>query len=70
MLKELADIFTDRREALALFERIRGRDPSKPWLLLPGSVALLDTGDRTPRICHNLEQPSQTLSGPKSVRAG
>lgn len=27
--------FTDRREALALFDLLRGRDPHKPWPLLP-----------------------------------
>jgi len=29
------DTFTDRREALALFDLLRGRDPAKPWPLLP-----------------------------------
>lgn len=27
--------FTDRREAITLFEYIRGRDPNQPWPLLP-----------------------------------
>ena len=27
--------FTDRREALALFDLLRGRDPGQPWPLLP-----------------------------------
>lgn len=27
--------FTDRREAIALFNMLRGRDPGKPWPLLP-----------------------------------
>ena len=27
--------FTDRREAIALFNLLRGRDPGKPWPLLP-----------------------------------
>ena len=27
--------FTDRREAINLFDYLRGRDPSKPWPLLP-----------------------------------
>ena len=27
--------FTDRREAIALFDHLRGRDPNKPWPLLP-----------------------------------
>ncbi len=27
--------FTDRREAIALFNALRGRDPEKPWPLLP-----------------------------------
>ena len=29
------DTFTDRREALALFDVVRGRDPAQPWPLLP-----------------------------------
>src|SRR5437667_1730406 len=27
--------FTDRREAIALFNSLRGRDPDQPWPLLP-----------------------------------
>src|SRR5438128_9120681 len=27
--------FTERHEAIALFEHLRGRDPDKPWPLLP-----------------------------------
>ncbi|MGB8346437.1 MAG: hypothetical protein WCD86_16245, partial [Ktedonobacteraceae bacterium] len=29
------EAFTDRREALALFDLLRGRDPHQPWPLLP-----------------------------------
>jgi len=29
------ETFIDRREAIALFNHLRGRDPSKPWPLLP-----------------------------------
>ena len=29
------ETFTDRREAITLFNYLRGRDPSKPWPLLP-----------------------------------
>ena len=29
------DTFTDRREALALFDEVRGRNPNKPWPILP-----------------------------------
>lgn len=35
MSKDRLENFTDRREAIALFEALRGRDPAKPWPLLP-----------------------------------
>ncbi len=35
MPKDQLELFTDRREALALFDLLRGRDPEKPWPLLP-----------------------------------
>jgi len=35
MSKDQLDLFTDRREALALFDLLRGRDPGQPWPLLP-----------------------------------
>lgn len=35
MSKERLENFTDRREAIALFNALRGRDPAKPWPLLP-----------------------------------
>src|SRR5947209_1410502 len=35
MSKAQRDLFTDRREALALFDLLRGRHPEQPWPLLP-----------------------------------
>ncbi|MFL5625549.1 MAG: hypothetical protein ACJ788_08135, partial [Ktedonobacteraceae bacterium] len=35
MLNDQLATFTDRREAIALFNSLRGRDPEKPWPLLP-----------------------------------
>jgi len=35
MLHTQLGTFTDREEALALFRSLRGRDPNKPWPLLP-----------------------------------
>ena len=35
MLKNQLETFTDRHEAIALFDHLRGRDPEKPWPLLP-----------------------------------
>jgi hypothetical protein len=35
MLNDQLATFTDRREAIALFNSLRGRDPDKPWPLLP-----------------------------------
>ncbi len=35
MLNDQLATFTDRREAIALFNSLRGRDPNKPWPLLP-----------------------------------
>ncbi len=35
MASNRPETFTDRREAIALFEYLRGRDPDKPWSLLP-----------------------------------
>ena len=35
MLNNSPEIFTDRREAISLFEHVRSRDPEKPWMLLP-----------------------------------
>ena len=35
MLKNQFETFTDRHEAIALFDHLRGRDPEKPWPLLP-----------------------------------
>src|SRR5690242_14463561 len=35
MIYAQLDAFTDRQNAYALFEHLRGRDPNKPWPLLP-----------------------------------
>jgi len=35
MLNTQLQTFTDRREAITLFNLLRGRDPAKPWPLLP-----------------------------------
>jgi hypothetical protein len=35
MWRDRLATFTDRREALALFDHLRSRDPTKPWPLLP-----------------------------------
>ncbi len=35
MPKSQLETFTDRHEAIALFDHLRGRDPQKPWPLLP-----------------------------------
>ncbi len=35
MTTDQLETFIDRREAIALFNHLRGRDPSKPWPLLP-----------------------------------
>src|SRR5579884_2866427 len=35
MLNDQLATFTDRREAIALFNSLRGRDPNMPWPLLP-----------------------------------
>src|SRR2546422_3650156 len=35
MLNDQLATFTDRREAIALFNLLRGRNPHKPWPLLP-----------------------------------
>ena len=35
MLNDQLETFTDRREAITLFNSLRGRDPDKPWPLLP-----------------------------------
>ena len=35
MSPERLETFTDRREALALFDLVRGSDPHQPWPLLP-----------------------------------
>jgi hypothetical protein len=35
MSTEQLETFTDRREALALFDLVRSRDPNQPWPLLP-----------------------------------
>ncbi len=35
MLNDQASVFTNRREAIALFNILRGRDPRRPWPILP-----------------------------------
>src|SRR5258708_10958471 len=35
MMNNQLKTFTDRREAIALFNLLRGRDPNQPWPLLP-----------------------------------
>ncbi len=35
MLNDQLGVFTNRREAIALFNMLRGRDPRRPWPLLP-----------------------------------
>src|SRR5947209_12557821 len=35
MFRDRLKIFTDRQEPIALFDYLRGRDPTQPWPLLP-----------------------------------
>src|ERR1051326_928967 len=44
MLNDQVSVFTNRREGIALFNRLRGRDPRRPWPVLPTLVLMSPTG--------------------------
>jgi hypothetical protein len=54
--------FTDRREAIALFDKLRGRDPEKPWPLLPILVFVAQGGSGKSTLMEYLRVKRCTLS--------
>ncbi len=54
--------FTDRREAIALFDHLRGRDPDKPWPLLPILVFVAQGGSGKSTLIEYLRVKRCTLS--------
>lgn len=54
--------FTDRREAIALFDYLRGRDPEKPWPLLPILVFVAQGGSGKSTLIEYLRVKRCTLS--------
>ena len=71
MLKNQLETFTDRHEAIALFDRLRGRDPEKPWPLLPilafiapggsGKSTLYRIPASAKMLLNEISEPSITL---------
>jgi hypothetical protein len=44
MLNDQVSVFTNRREAIALFNMLRGRDPRRPWPVLPILALMAPSG--------------------------
>ena len=44
MLNDQVSVFTNRRDAIALFNMLRGRDPRRPWPILPVLALVAPSG--------------------------
>jgi tetratricopeptide (TPR) repeat protein len=55
--------FTDRREAVALFNFLRGRDPGKPWPLLPILTFIAPGGSGKSLLLRYLREKECSVSG-------
>src|SRR5436305_13921727 len=63
MSTQRLDTFTDRREALALFDVLRGRDPAKPWPLLPILAFIAPGGSGKSTLMDYLRLKQCSVSG-------
>ncbi len=64
MPKNQLETFTDRHEAIALFDHLRGRDPEKPWPLLPILAFIAPGGSGKSTL---IEYLRQNFAYPKGV---
>ncbi len=55
--------FTDRREAIALFDLLRGRDSSEPWPLLPILTFIAPGGSGKSLLLRYLREKNCSVSG-------
>ena len=67
MSKEQLDLFTDRREALALFDLLRGRHPDQPWPLLPILAFIAPGGSGKSRLMDYLRVTKCSLSAERAA---
>src|SRR6266478_3719987 len=61
--------FTDRREAIELFRSFLGRDPSKPWPLLPIPAYIAPGGSGKSTLIEYLRVTACCLPGPQQSAA-
>ncbi len=61
--------FTDRREAIALFQSLLGRDPSKPWPLLPILAFIAPGGSGKSTLIEYLRVTACCLPDPQESAA-
>jgi len=62
MLNNALATFTDRREAIALFDLLRGRHPDQPWPLLPILVFVAPGGSGKSTLIEYLRLKHCSLS--------
>jgi hypothetical protein len=63
MLNDQLATFTDRREAIALFNALRGRDPDKPWPLLPILAFIAPGGSGKSLLLRYLREKECNVAG-------
>ncbi len=67
MSNEQLATFTDRREAIALFDLLRGRDPGKPWPLLPILAFVAPGGSGKSLLLRYLRVEKSSLPGGRAA---
>ena len=63
MLNEQLTTFTDRREAIALFELLRGRKTGEPWPLLPILAFVVPGGSGKSMLLRYLREKKCSVAG-------
>jgi len=63
MLTDRLETFTDRADALALFDELRSRDPNKPWPLLPILAFIAPGGSGKSTLIEHLIEEKCSLAG-------
>jgi tetratricopeptide (TPR) repeat protein len=67
MSNEQLATFTDRREAIALFDFLRGRDPGRPWPLLPILAFVAPGGSGKSLLLRYLRVEKSSLPGGRAA---
>src|SRR6266568_630816 len=67
MLNDQLATFTDRHEAIALFNFLRGRDPVKPWPLLPILAFVAPGGSGKSLLLRYLREKECSVGGSAAI---